>query len=321
MDSRKARAGPLSAEPAIDYAGASAGSLMRAQFHVLDSVSAPSGTINDDRIGQAGPLAWVLDGATDVGSERLLPGGSDAAWFAGRLDQALRELGGRAPPAAPPGLFEILAHVTGEVASAFERERLRSPAARHELPSAAGVLVAAHARGLAYLNVADCELLVAEPGAPAQTVGADPASEAGDRRLAELLRRHRIEAGEQHWKEARRKLWPSLQMARARMNEPGGYGVFSTNLPPAELVRSGEIELAAGSRIMLASDGLMRLVHVFERYRSGELIAAASERGLADLLAELRTIEADDGNCQRFPRTKPSDDASALLLEWRPAPD
>jgi hypothetical protein len=66
--------------------------------------------------------------------------------------------------------------------------------------------------------------------------------------------------------------------------------------------------------VLLATDGLMRLVEVYGAYDADGLVAAAADKGLAALLRELRGIEAADAGCARFPRIKPSDDATGVLL-------
>jgi hypothetical protein len=66
---------------------------------------------------------------------------------------------------------------------------------------------------------------------------------------------------------------------------------------------------------LLATDGFMRLVDLFGRYTPDEVMCLAGGIGLAKLARELREMEAADGDCLHVPRTKPHDDASAILLE------
>src|ERR1700731_2948913 len=50
-------------------------------FHRKEWLTIAGGAVNDDGGGSAAQLAWVLDGATGLPQERLLPGGSDAEWL------------------------------------------------------------------------------------------------------------------------------------------------------------------------------------------------------------------------------------------------
>ena len=70
---------------------------MTHQFRVQGLVSQPSGAVNDDGIDVLDRMAWVLDGATGISSDRLLPGPSDAAWFCSTIRQGLLDADGSAP--------------------------------------------------------------------------------------------------------------------------------------------------------------------------------------------------------------------------------
>jgi hypothetical protein len=96
------------------------------------------------------------------------------------------------------------------------------------------------------------------------------------------------------------------------------YGVFSITPTPRHFVKAGQIAMPAGGHVLLASDGLMRLVDVFRLYTAVELFVAARDGGLAPLIRLLRTVEHDDIHGHRYPRAKVHDDATGLLLRWSP---
>lgn len=70
-----------------------------------------------------------------------------------------------------------------------------------------------------------------------------------------------------------------------------------------------------GQLYLLMTDGFYHLVDVYGAYTVDALLDAAICGGLAKLRDQLRCIEGDDPNGIRFPRIKPSDDATAVLLE------
>ena len=100
------------------------------------------------------------------------------------------------------------------------------------------------------------------------------------------------------------------------MNEPTGYGVFSLTPTPMRFVRTGQVVMQEGGHVLLATDGLMRLVDVFGCYNARNLLDAAVSNGLEALLRELRGIETSDADGHRYPRAKAYDDATGLLLRW-----
>jgi len=54
---------------------------------------------------------------------------------------------------------------------------------------------------------------------------------------------------------------------------------------PRHFVKAGQIAMSAGVQVLLASDGLMRLVDVFRLYTAPDLFAASCNEGLAPLYA------------------------------------
>ena len=70
-----------------------------------------------------------------------------------------------------------------------------------------------------------------------------------------------------------------------------------------------------GALVLLASDGFLALVSDYKAYDVEGLMEAACDTGLQALGEELRAIEHNDPRGTQFPRFKPSDDATALLLK------
>lgn len=284
---------------------------MTSRLRILDQISDASGAVNDDRVGAAGPLAWAIDGATDVLVEPIMPGGSDAAWIAAITDVELS----RIAETFAGGLDALILALTRHAAERFAAERIRPLQEAHEQPSAAAFIVRIDNDAVDYVSLADCQCLARAPGGEAIALGHDPEVTQGDRRAIEVMQTFRATAGQASWQEARAHLWPRIRAARGRLNTPEGYGVLSVIPPPAKFMRLGRSEIGPGARLLLATDGFMRLTDLFGRYTWDELFDLANRDGLAALLAELRQMEMADGDCLHVPRTKPHDDASAILLE------
>lgn len=284
---------------------------MTSRLTIVDRITVPSGAINDDRVGAAGRLAWAIDGATDVLAEPLMPGGSDAAWLAAVADEELQ----RISETFQGGLDALILELTRTAAGRFAAERRRPPVDAHEQPSAAALIVRLDDLDIDYLSLADCQCLAKAPGGATTALGLDPEVVQGDRRAIEVMQTFRAVTGSASWREARAHLWPRIRAARGRLNTPEGYGVLSVIPPPAKFMRTGCVRVVPGTRLLLATDGFMRLTDLFARYTSDELMTLAGRDGLATLLAELRDMESADGDCRHVPRTKPHDDASAILLE------
>ena len=98
-------------------------------------------------------------------------------------------------------------------------------------------------------------------------------------------------------------------------NRKDGYWILSLDPEAASHGLYGEIEIAAGDRLLAMTDGFTRLFDVFGLFTPESLMAASRTRELVELVETLRAREAEDTNCLSFPRIRCHDDASALLLE------
>ncbi len=275
---------------------------------VIEIASWPSGAHNEDRAGSCGETAWVIDGATDVLVQPLTPGPTDAAWFAEALHREVERLSVK----SSLGLREWPAHLSTHARAAFDGVAARAPVERHEHPSAAGLIVRLTGTTLTYVSLGDCALMVGAADR-LHLVGVSEVA-SGDAWVVEDLRAYRATAPATKQAQAREHLWPKLRAARARMNRPDGYGVFSITDPPVHFIGSDVLLLEAGDYGLIASDGLIRLVDVFRQYSAASLFEAAVARGLTPLLEELRDLEAHDPDGLAYPRAKTSDDATGVLF-------
>ncbi|MEM9027350.1 MAG: protein phosphatase 2C domain-containing protein [Pseudomonadota bacterium] len=280
------------------------------EFDLLSMLSVGAGPGNDDRAGRSADFAWVLDGATDLIDTPLVGQRSDAEWLADFAHSWLTTHAAQQPP--DRCLRDILTELTHATADAFSRQQRRAPSARFEIPSAAALIARRSPTGITYISVGDCTMLATTADGTSR-FGTD-AHDAGDQWLETVIRQHRARTPEHTAEPLRTALIPDLKSARDRMNQPGGYGVLSISEPPDAFVVHCQIDLPKGTRVLLATDGLMRLIDVFARYDDTGLMTAIADRGLPELLSELRRIEADDEACIRYPRAKTSDDATGLYL-------
>jgi hypothetical protein len=287
---------------------------------VLDAASDAAGRANEDASGAVGDAAlgaaWVLDGATGLAERETAPGGSDAAWYAARLSEALGRLslGAGAPAAVFRAAIEETAAGWAALpgAAGLEVEGGASgEAPAHAVPSAAGAWVRWTGGGpTEVVSIGDCRALWRPDGGRASTLAGPPPG--ADAWLDDAVReaQSRGLAGPD---EVRAALMPLLRRVRAGMNAPGGYWILGMVPDAAEHLTQARVPPGPG-HLLLATDGFYRLVDAYGALDEDGLVAASVERGLAAVLAELRAIEATDPDCRRHPRLKPRDDATAVLL-------
>jgi Protein phosphatase 2C len=275
------------------------------RLQVIEAMCQPAGTINEDRWGAGDGAVWLLDGATGLAAQRVLPGPSDALWFADQVDAGLRE---RATRNETPA--EILRPVVRKAQQEFARVALRPDAPREDRPCASLILLRLRGDGMELASLGDCRIVHRDAAGAIRCFGSSGVT-ALDARLVEEVVRLQAQgvAHDQIWP----RVLPMLRRHRALMNRPEGYWTLDLTDRGLDHIETEHIPARRGEPFLLLSDGFYRLVDLYGRYGYETLLAAAEASGLAPLLDELRAIEAADAACRDYPRLKPRDDATAVL--------
>jgi hypothetical protein len=114
------------------------------------------------------------------------------------------------------------------------------------------------------------------------------------------------------------KLRRRAQLTRAlrrAWNRPGGCWVAAADPQAASQAVTGSLPGKNLHRAVLLSDGASRLVDPFRFATWEELLALLDENGPEELLRQVRAAEAADPEGRQWPRTKRSDDATAVYLD------
>jgi len=277
---------------------------------IVDQSIQGDGVINEDLIGFTECAAWVLDGATGVGGA-LLPGPSDAYWLVKQFDRRFRQAYQRSP--LQPTL-DLLADAVAQVGRDFAQTARHPPTAPHELPSAAFAMVRVREDCIELTGLGDCGVAYRD-GEDIAWFGADDIAPIERQILGELdhLRRTHLALADD---EIKKLLLPALQNARRRMNQPAGYWVLSPDLDALDKLTTLVIP---GDRFdgALMSDGMSRLTYLFNLTSLTDFLAVENAADATSLQQKLRTAEADDSACLKFPRVKCRDDASLLRVRSR----
>jgi len=278
-----------------------------ARFDILDHVCAAGGQHNDDIWGRGDTAVWVLDGATGLSAERILAeGASDAAWFAAAIDATLQAADWGGPTR------DILRDAVAAVEARFRAAAKRIPRDDWTWPAAAIALLRVDGRAVELSNLGDCKLLFR--GSADKTTRAFGSSAVTA--LDALTVRHMVALQAQGVTEPA-ELWsrlvPLMQEGRKLRNSEGGYWVLDMSRRGLDHRQETTLPAEQMSLFLMMTDGFYRLADTHHAYSDDGLLDAAFSRGLADLYAELRSIEARDPRCSTHPRIKIHDDATAVL--------
>jgi hypothetical protein len=255
-------------------------------------------TANEDWAGVAAPgLAVLLDGlsapdGTGTGCRHGTP------WYVSHLGPQLLAL------ASDPSrsLADALAEAIRQVASLHPGCDLTHPGT----PSATVVLLRTLDKGADYLALADAVLLLDTT---------DGLKVVSDERVDQLAAKERAAA--QVPSGSALKLRRRAQFTKAlrrNRNRPGGYWVAAADPQAASQAITGSLPSKTLHRAVLLSDGASRLVDLFKLATWEELVALLDENGPDGLLHQIRAAEAIDPEGRQWPRTKHSDDATAVYL-------
>jgi hypothetical protein len=282
--------------------------------HRAATAARPGKAVNEDLVAVVGNTAWLLDGAS-------VPEGLpqccelDAAWYVGQLGTALTVGLARADGAI--SLADVLAHAI-EAVTDLHQERC-DQAGRGTGPSATVTVTRWQRDRLDFLVLGDNTLLL-DLGDEVQALSDQRLKQVAAKIRSELADLLRTGCGydDRGVQALRREL---VQAERAARNVQGGYWIASDDPEATEHAITGSRPIGEAPeslrRIALLSDGVERGLSLFGLWSSWDkLLGALDDDGPEAVIAAIRTVEADDRQGWRYPRSSWSDDASAVLVGW-----
>ena len=272
-----------------------------------------SGAVNEDGWGYIGDerdvrAAWIFDGVTGINGMNIMPAGSDARWLVDRASDHLKRLAGEDRPL--PKILESL--VDGLIEDWRAARSGISIPVGYDPPAACLILVKRYGNAWKGLRLGDSCLLARSSNGDHHVMTASPnnvfdhwlAREAKARRDRGILDTEALLA----------EFRPQMTASRSKRNQPEGYSILEADR--ASLAIPEFFDLEDIDAILLNTDGFYRAVDHYDLYSNESLISACLEEGgVSHVLHALRAVEASDASCEKYPRFKPSDDATAVMLK------
>ena len=268
--------------------------------------------VNEDFYGYAGNTAWVIDGATGMGEGNFIadPDDSDAAWLARNLGGFLAENA----LAYGADLTTLLKAARSSLSLHFNAAVRAMPTSDYDWPSAAVTLLHANDEGVYVASLGDTVALLRDQDGQLYSWYGDATLRAMDARVQAEIRERQLKNKDVPLKQHREAVAPHLRRNRTFANAPTGYGVFALRNDFTPHIKADFRAGVTDGDGLLMSDGYHRLVENFKRYSDMQLLEAVRTSGLESVCDELRRLEEDDPEGHSAPRTKKSDDATALHL-------
>ena len=252
--------------------------------------------------------AVLVDGATGLTKANLVPGESDAAWYARHLAKALA--GQLADPARLT--VDSYVHAGGEVAQAYRLFDGATDLARIDEPNGSVASLRWQGGQVEVSLLGDCTAVVLMRDGSATVLQDDTLTKLDEENYARMY----VYATEHDttMAEARRALNPRFIENRLKMNEPGGYWAADISCRGMSRVQSWTFDASEVRALFACSDGYAAAVDMGVVADAADLatrVAAGEGQSLGEAL---RAAEQEDAGCWRVHRSKTSDDATYVLI-------
>jgi 8-oxo-dGTP pyrophosphatase MutT (NUDIX family) len=274
-------------------------------LHCLETLCEPGTAFapNEDAVWHSETAAVVLDGATGFPDDHFTDGPTDACWL---VREVIKEL----DHADASNAFEAhLQRALDMVAQRLNAAIGRGLEPDQEPMAALGAVHVCDAT-LRYWLMGDVSLLVRAPDGTLTTYQ-DPRPEKSER--AVLREWTRLALERVPYDERRKLIRPLIRQARQAVNTPPGYRMFTRYASGLSSAITGSLPAPPGMRFCLMSDGFARASLLFGASQQGHFRTTGT--ALRERLDWMRQNEVLDPDGTNWPRIKPHDDASALLME------
>ncbi|MFZ3577634.1 hypothetical protein [Virgibacillus sp. DJP39] len=168
-----------------------------------------------------------------------------------------------------------------------------------------------------YIHAGDCMLFLQYENSDIRTITYDLIQYLDQEAINEMVRL-REQDGNYNLgaEELREKVKHILVENRGKLNTNKGYGIIDGSEEALFHLESGRVALKRVKKILLLSDGLLLPTKHGEEDNAWDVSARiAFNQGLNGLLEEVEKREAEDPDCQIYPRLKEKDDKTGVLLE------
>lgn len=257
--------------------------------------------------------AAIFDGATPLTPTRVLGAESDAKWFVTALRERIADKAAAKEQKTKTfmGLLEdSLEKVISEYRSRASLSEQEFSLLSHELPSSSMVAITLERGGVYGYGIGDCELLIKKKNTDrvVRVFRQHPTHRHLDQQTA--LKYSSARMDKKNHQEARSIVTEELVNNRKKANTSEGFPILTLDPGPLRDVQKVNLSqlfsLEAGDQAIICSDGIVPLYDGYGVFSLSEMF----ERKLEDIIKVLREVEQGDLSCIKYPRLKPSDDAT-----------
>lgn len=270
-----------------------------------EKISLPGKQINEDHASITSSSAWVLDGATGLGSNRIHEK-SDAAWFVNQWNEyLLNHIHNH-----ETSLKEIVRKGIKTIKNKYY-QTVKQEVAPIDLPSS-GIALIRFTHEIEYFLLGDCSLLIKENESVKKYK--DDRLEILDNQVIHAIKALRKDKN-LSLEEAREAVKDILIKNRLLKNKPDGYWILGFDEEAVNYAITGTLSKNSYLEVLMMTDGFSAIEDKYAYINENQLLDDVRQKGLEYLYNLLRDIENKDASGILYPRLKQSDDASAVYIQ------
>ena len=285
--------------------------LNNTDISTLSTLSTPGGNkANEDQIlslsHDDGTLDLLMfDGASSVSGQHYLDDAiGDPAWFVQQFSAALRQVA-RSSLTQADSIALALQALREQHATLLQAAAM--PPYAWPIAALTWLRVPADGKHASLYALGDCKAFLLD--AQGKATDLDPYDNPQEGILKTAIEQLKQEGLDEQARWAR--LLPMLRDRRVAQNMSTLPSILCLHPQGRFAAREYAIQLTAGDRLLLMTDGFYRLVDSYQLYDNESLMQACATRGLAAMMQELRAYEAGAASGMAV---KKADDATVAIL-------
>ncbi len=247
----------------------------------------------------------LLDGSSGLSEKQTQHSLSDAVWYVEAVKEALRDCF-KVELSTPALLQQVIEQVRG----AYEKE-VSHDVQKHAQPSASLILMREQKEQYEITSLGDATCILELMDGTFRLIQDDRVSLLDQIVIDKMLELQKD--NQQSFISQRAYVNDLLQNNRLKKNVKDGYSIMGLDdichcEPVIVTVEKDNIK-----SMLFASDGFIDYVN-YTKCTYEELFHLIQTNGLDEIVRRLRDIQANDSDCETYPRLKSQDDATAIYL-------
>lgn len=274
-------------------------------------ISDKGNRVNEDIFNISEKAAWVLDGATGLTGSNISRFKSDASWYVDKWNEYLKKNINDSK-----SLKEIIRFGISLIKEEYRAFSGFDNLQAVEYPCAAISLIRlVDENKIEYFVLGDCTLLLKNDIEKLEIY---------DRKLEQLeekiIDKIICEKNKNSISllDAKKLCLEDIKNTRLLKNKVNGYWILELDEEAVNYALTGTVDISKDSSVCIMSDGFSQYYDTLNIAKnSKEFMELLKEKPIEELLEELRRVQENDGECNKYPRLKKGDDSTIVYLEFK----